>query len=47
MRRIITALFVLSRCFVTYGQTTLNANLKIELDSLYAADQKYRALLFI
>lgn len=46
MQRIIFGLLILPWCLFTQGQTTSNSTLKRELDSIYAADQKYRELLF-
>src|SRR5687767_8448305 len=46
MQQIFILLLLLSNGLVIHGQTTMNLSLKKELDSLYAADQQYRTLLF-
>lgn len=46
MQGLIIGLIGLLYSSFTYGQAQINAALKIELDSIYHVDQKYRELLF-
>ena len=45
MKKILLISFILLSCFITYGQSVKDVNLKNQLDSVLRLDQKYREIL--